>query len=111
MSTIRPRDRAPVAPLHSAGVANGVLAFLPDRERERLPRDREVTARIPNSTRSLDALVAELAEARERGFALDAEENEPGIHCVGPQYSTWSNSGIGLPRPERGTALRRLPAV
>ena len=72
-----------VANLHSAAVAKAILAFLPESDRDRLLRGYRCTARTENSLTSLAALKANLAEARERGYVLDAEENEPGIHCIG----------------------------
>lgn len=32
---------------------------------------------------SLDALRAQLADVRQRGWSVDDEENEPGIRCYG----------------------------
>lgn len=72
-----------VAPLHSSGIAKSILAFLPGDERSRLLDGRDLTARTRHSITSIDALEEELAVARERGYAVDAEENEPGIHCIG----------------------------
>lgn len=72
-----------IAPMHCAAVAKAILAFVDQGEQDRLLRERELTARTEHSLTTLGALRADLAEARERGYVLDAEENEPGIHCVG----------------------------
>jgi IclR family acetate operon transcriptional repressor len=43
----------------------------------------ELQARTPHTITSLEALRAELTTVRSQGFALDKEENELGICCVG----------------------------
>lgn len=72
-----------VANLHSAAVAKAILAFLTIEERDLLLRGYVFAARTQNSLTSRKALEADLAASQERGYVLDAEENEPGIHCVG----------------------------
>ncbi|WP_061943540.1 IclR family transcriptional regulator [Brevibacterium ravenspurgense] len=61
-------------PMHSSGVGKATLAHLPSGE---------VDA-ILASTSSIDApaLQAELELSRERGFALDDEEQEIGVRCL-----------------------------
>jgi IclR family KDG regulon transcriptional repressor len=71
-----------IANLHCAGVAKAILAFLPEEERQALLADRALTSRTEHTLTTVDALEANLARARERGFVLDDEENEVGIHCV-----------------------------
>ena len=71
-----------IATLHSAGVSKAILAFLPAAERETLLASHELVRRTDHTITTLDLLEADLALARERGYALDDEENEPGIHCV-----------------------------
>jgi IclR family transcriptional regulator, KDG regulon repressor len=72
-----------VANLHSAAVAKAILAYLPFEERELLLRGYVFDARTKNSLTSRKALEADIAASRRRGYVLDAEENETGIHCVG----------------------------
>jgi DNA-binding IclR family transcriptional regulator len=72
-----------VATMHCAAVAKAILAYLPEDERSRLLNGYEFSARTPHSLTSREQFEADLAESRERGYVLDAEENEPGIHCVG----------------------------
>jgi len=76
-----------VAPLYCTGVAKGILAFMPDQRRHDLLKDVELIARTPHTITDLAELEADLNAARDRGYALDCEENEPGIHCVsGPIF-------------------------
>lgn len=77
-----------VAPLHATGVAKSILAFLPQSERDRLLDDYELVQMTEHTLTDRAALEADLALSRKRGYAVDAEENEPGIHCISaPVYS------------------------
>jgi DNA-binding IclR family transcriptional regulator len=64
-------------PLHCTAIGKSLLA-----EMETLPR-LELVRRTPQTLVSLEALRGELERVRERGFAIDDEENERNIRCVG----------------------------
>jgi DNA-binding IclR family transcriptional regulator len=64
-------------PLHCTAIGKSLLAVM-----ETLPR-LELVRRTPQTLVSSDALRAELEHVRERGFAIDDEENERNIRCVG----------------------------
>ncbi|WP_372593123.1 IclR family transcriptional regulator [Actinotalea sp.] len=78
-STIGGRNAA-----HATGVGKALLAMtLPDDEAVReWVGDRTLDARTPATLTSADALAADLAVVRARGWAVDDEENEPGIVCI-----------------------------
>jgi IclR family acetate operon transcriptional repressor len=65
--------------LHCTAIGKSLLAAMPD---EVLPR-LELVRRTPHTLVSVDELRAELERVRERGFAIDDEENERNIRCVG----------------------------
>ena len=67
--------------LHSSAVGKAYLAG--EAERERLLDGLPLEARMPSTLASLPALRAALAETAARGYAVDDEENEPGIVCYG----------------------------
>ena len=50
---------------------------------EEVVRRLELRPRTPHTLVSADELRAELERVRERGFAIDDEENERNIRCVG----------------------------
>jgi IclR family acetate operon transcriptional repressor len=54
----------------------------PEQAAELLAR-RELVRRTPHTLVSPEAIRAELERVRERGFAIDDEENERNIRCVG----------------------------
>lgn len=69
--------------LHSTAVGKAYLAALDDSAVKKLLKDLPMpryTANTPVDPAQLHAL---LREARERGWAVDNEENEPGIYCFG----------------------------
>ena len=69
------------APLHSTSVGKAILAQLNDDQ------VREIIGRagMPHSTErsldTIDALLADLAVSRERGYAIDDGEHEVGVRC------------------------------
>ncbi|AGU51146.1 tanscriptional regulator, IclR family [Variovorax paradoxus B4] len=69
--------------LHSTAVGKAYLAALDDSAVKKLLKDLPMpryTANTPVDPAQLRALIR---EARERGWAVDNEENEPGICCFG----------------------------
>ncbi|MFF5446188.1 IclR family transcriptional regulator [Streptomyces sp. NPDC012888] len=73
-------------PLHTTAIGKAVLAHLTDAEVAALTGENgpaALTARTPRSLTGPAELAAELELIRARGFAVDDEENEPSIRCVG----------------------------
>lgn len=72
-------------PAHATGVGKALLAWT-------YPTDEAIRAWAtlwaplkavtPNTVTSVQRLAEELALVRERGYALDIEENEIGVHCA-----------------------------
>ncbi|MBI3980005.1 MAG: IclR family transcriptional regulator [Chloroflexi bacterium] len=69
--------------LHATALGKAMLAFLPTDRANRLLASLSLTAITPRTITSLDALERELALARQRGYAIDDQENETGARCVG----------------------------
>lgn len=69
--------------LHTTSIGKAILAFLPQKQVHRLLEETGLPARTQNSITSLPELEQELALTRERGYAIDNEENENGARCVG----------------------------
>jgi IclR family transcriptional regulator, acetate operon repressor len=68
--------------LHSTGVGKALLAQLPDDEARAIVRRAGMPAFTSTTITTEDALVAELAAIRARGFAVDDGEQEVGVRCV-----------------------------
>ncbi|WP_432519193.1 IclR family transcriptional regulator [Kineococcus sp. SYSU DK006] len=69
-------------PLHTSGIGKVVLAGLTDEGVERYAARTGLPARTAHTLTTVEALAAELAEVRRRGYAVDREENVPGVACV-----------------------------
>lgn len=71
-------------PAHCTGIGKLLLADrLPDLAAvERWVGDRELERRTPRSATTALELHERLAETRARGYAVDDQENEPGITCI-----------------------------
>lgn len=69
-------------PPHTTAIGKCVLAAMADDELTAFVERVGLEARTENSIPDLAALRVELATVRERGFALDEEENELGVRCL-----------------------------
>jgi IclR family transcriptional regulator, KDG regulon repressor len=107
-----------IANLHCAGVSKAILAFLPEEKRRELLADRPLTRRTEHTLTTLKALEADLAVGRQRGYVLDDEENEVGIHCIAAPVFDGSGAVAGsisistpMSRIDRATLTGFVPAL
>jgi IclR family acetate operon transcriptional repressor len=70
-------------PLHCTAIGKSLLAAMPPEEARDLLSRRKLSRRTPNTLVTAKAVRDELDRVRERGFAIDDEENERNIRCVG----------------------------
>jgi Transcriptional regulator len=94
--------------LHCTAIGKSILAFLPDRDRRDLLADHGLSRRSANTITSVVELDEELARIRERGFAIDDEENEEQIRCVGAAvFDHWGHviGGLSLSAPAFALSL------
>jgi IclR family transcriptional regulator, acetate operon repressor len=69
--------------LHTTAIGKAILAALGDEEAARVCARTGLRPRTPKTLTDQQALIAQLNQIRERGYALDDEENETDIRCVG----------------------------
>ena len=69
-------------PLHSTGEGKALLAFSPQEQVEMLLQAAGLQRFTTKTIVSLPKLRQELRKIRESGFAIDNEENTPGVRCV-----------------------------
>jgi IclR family transcriptional regulator, KDG regulon repressor len=67
---------------HSTSIGKSILAFMPPAEVDEIARTRGLARRTPKTITSLARLRRDLESVRERGYAVDDEENNLGVRCV-----------------------------
>ena len=70
-------------PAHCSSVGKVLLAHLSDEKLINLVADKGLPRRTENTITDFDKLKTHLQQVRGQGFAIDDEENEKGIKCVG----------------------------
>ncbi|MEA2419592.1 MAG: hypothetical protein QOE60_1798 [Thermoleophilaceae bacterium] len=72
-----------IAALHCTAVSKAIVAYLPEAEQERLIGSHALTRFTEHTLCTVEDLKADLALTRERGYATNEEEHEPGIRGIG----------------------------
>lgn len=70
-------------PVHSSAVGKVLLSYASEEVREDFLRDRGLPRRTANTITDPDAFRDHLKLVRNQGYAIDDEENELGIRCLG----------------------------
>lgn len=101
-------------PAHCSALGKAVLAFLPPSSVDDLIARRPLKALTGKTLVTRDALVADLHRIRVRGYAIDDEEIERGLRCVGAPVRDCTGLVIGAVSVA-GPAFRipktRVPAL
>jgi len=102
------------APAYCTAVGKAMLAELPDAEVSKIVRRwglKEVTA---NTITTANALKTELKAVRARGFAIDDEEKEEGLRCVGAAVRSHSGelaAAMSISGPAFRITKERVPKI
>lgn len=68
---------------HATATGKAMLAWLPEHEIRRILAVNRMDAFTPNTITDAERLIEELRLVRRNGHALDREEFQPGVVCVG----------------------------
>ncbi len=68
--------------VHSTAVGKALVAYLPQDEAEEIVRERGLRRLTPRTITARSELMRELERVREKGYAVDDEENSLGVRCV-----------------------------
>ncbi|MEA2066882.1 MAG: IclR family transcriptional regulator [Thermotogota bacterium] len=71
------------SPIYCTSVGKAILAFLPDKEQEEILSSIELKRYTKNTITDKKEFEKELERIKKQGFALDNEEHDEGIMCVG----------------------------
>jgi DNA-binding IclR family transcriptional regulator len=85
----------------STGLGKAMLARLSDREVRQLVSARGIEARTSATVPGVKELLAQLADVRAKGFAIDREENEENVRCV----------AVAFPLGDRGTGAVSIASI
>lgn len=79
---------------HCTATGKAIIADLSEKELDDLFSEKELKAFTPKTITSLGELKKELARVRRQGYALDDEEYQPGICCVGAPIWDFSSKVV-----------------
>lgn len=68
---------------HSTSLGKAMLAYCSEAEVRALVDPEDFVAYTPNTLITMQALLADLDAVRARGYAIDDEESDEGLRCVG----------------------------
>ncbi len=102
------------ASAHSTAVGKAMLAELPEGELNDIIRRCGLRAVTRNTLTTPAELKAELGAIRARGYAIDDEENEEGVRCVGAavrNYSGQPAAAISVSGPTFRVTEEKIPIL
>ena len=82
------------SPMHCTAVGKVMLAFLPERSLLALLKQHPLRKHTGKTLATRAALAVELGRIKHRGYAIDDEEIEEGLRCVGAPVRNYSNDVI-----------------
>lgn len=100
--------------LHASGIGKALLAYARPNDLRKIIRGMQLTRFTPQTLSEPDALGADLARIRARGYSLDNEERTPGMRCVAAPIFDLSGeaaAGISVSGPLHRMTDERLPAI
>jgi IclR family acetate operon transcriptional repressor len=80
---------------HATANGKAILAWLTEDAIRRIVAVRKMRRFTPNTITTLPALIEELRLVRRNGFALDKEEFQPGVICIGAPIRDYTGAVIG----------------
>lgn len=95
-NTVRMSSRVGLrSPMYCTAVGKAIMAELPEAEAEEIWNSSVITRRTGKTITTLEELRKQLSEVRKKGYAVDDEENEVGVRCVGASICDSSGKVYG----------------
>ncbi|CDQ20024.1 IclR family transcriptional regulator [Halobacillus karajensis] len=93
------------ATLHSSGVGKVLFAFRTEEEMNQILDGYIFEKRTTNTLTNKEDFLEEIAKIKKQGYAIDKEENEPGISCIAFPIYSYTNKviaafSISMPTPQ-----------
>jgi IclR family transcriptional regulator, KDG regulon repressor len=70
-------------PMYCTAMGKAILSTFPEYEVRDIWNNSTIIKHTPKTNTDLDILLHQLSEIRTRGYAVDDEENEVGVRCIG----------------------------
>lgn len=83
------------ASMHCTAVGKSILSTLPEEEIRHILETKGMSRHTPKTITDPDVLIKQLKEIKKNGYAMEAEENEVGILCLGTPIFDYSGRAIG----------------
>lgn len=83
------------APMHCTAVGKAILSTLPEEEVRHILKVKGMPGFTPKTITDPEVLIQQLKDIRKTGIAMEAEENEVGILCVGTPIFDYSGRAVG----------------
>jgi DNA-binding IclR family transcriptional regulator len=102
------------APAYCTAVGKAMLAELPEAEVSKIVRRWGLKPVTANTITTASALKAELGAVRLRGYAIDQEEKEEGLRCVGAAVRGHSGklfAAMSVSGPAFRMTKKRIPEI
>lgn len=102
------------APLHSTGIGKLLLLNYSQERLDDLIRTKGLAPMTPNTACTKETLLEQLAQIRDQGYALDAEEYELGARCVAApiyDYTGQVAAGICISGPSSRLTMARISDI
>lgn len=81
--------------LYATSAGKAILSTYTDADIKDLWDSMDIRAFTPNTITDFDRFMQEIYEARQRGYAMDNEESEPALFCVGTPLLNANKKAIG----------------
>ncbi|WP_031515414.1 IclR family transcriptional regulator [Desulfofalx alkaliphila] len=95
LNTVRMCSRVGLrAPVHCTAMGKAVVAFWPDEKVRKIIKEKGLVRKTNNTITDYEKLLVEFDLIRKNGYAVDNEENDPGIRCVAAPVRNYSGEVI-----------------
>jgi DNA-binding IclR family transcriptional regulator len=95
-------------------VGKAILASLSDEEIKEIVRQKGLPHFTQNTIIDADNLLKEIQTIRTRGYAIDNEENEPGVRCIAAPVVDPNQrlvASISVSGPSVRVSRKRIPEL
>ncbi|MFN3171050.1 MAG: HTH-type transcriptional regulator BhcR [Hyphomicrobiales bacterium] len=100
-----------LSPMHASGIGKALLAHMDDERLQRVFAAHSPETFTKHTITDLGDLRADLAETRQRGFAIDGEEKNLGMRCIAAPVFDMSQeavAGISVSGPTSRVGLDQI---